>query len=321
MGALGTSSSHREGVGLLALFIIVTCAVLLAQDSGLLRVTIVMPDTDEFYRNDTVGHRSYVELDTMTFTITMTNGSTMPVAVDQAKLREAYTVRVRTDFDIPVALRWVRYRAFDPDTPLPVSEDAAVRIQPREAGTWTVVVQRLDRLPFTWGEYTVSLTVGSLRQVVSTPNGGIWGGRLMDNGTYRRLVSVKAPTRPAETARRHAIASSQAYRRGDYETALQSMIQAAAADPSLEENVASIYLAAGRYEEAVAGFERAAARRGLHGPLTLELAQAYVGIGDEIKASQVLIKGGVPQDAVGGELDRMRKRVSDRALELQQQPR
>ncbi len=299
----------------LTVFMIATSA---SGQEGLLRIGIDMPDTDEFYRDLTAGHRSYVELNSVHFVISMVNESSVPVAVDQARLRQVITARVATSADVPVSLRWLRFQAFTPDTPLPRSENGTAVIEAREAATWTVSITRDDGLPFTWGEYLVLLNVGSLRNAVSTPDGGTWGGRVMEGGAYKRLVSIKPPATSAETGRRWGIAAGAARQRGDNEAALDAMARAADADPSLRDNLAPLYLATGRYKEAIASYERIAARDGLRDLTAKFLAQAYIGVGENGKAMQALEKGRVPPEEVANEFARMRQRVSDRELELRQ---
>jgi len=95
------------------------------------------------------------------------------------------------------------------------------------------------------------------------------------------------------------------------------MLLAAAADPSLQDNLALLYLITGRYKEAIAGFERIAARRGLQDPAVHGLlAQAYLGVGDEANARRVLSMAGLPSSAQTAELDRARQRVRERAKEI-----
>ena len=142
---------------------------------------------------------------------------------------------------------------------------------------------------------------------------------MTEGGAYQRIVSVKAPTTTAETARRWGIAATAARERGDNEAALQALRRAADADPSLTDNLAVLYLATGRYKEAAAGYERIVARRGLNQDdlATKFLAQAYVGLGDERKASEVLLKGGVPPGSMAEELTKLRDRVIERRREIQ----
>jgi tetratricopeptide (TPR) repeat protein len=303
---------------LVATLMVATSAPVGAQDSGLLRTTIGMPDTDEFFAANMTGHRSYVELDALVFTILTTNQSTAPLVVDQVKLREAYTALVRGQEAIPVRVRWSdEIQTYDSNDPVPTSELEQILIEPRNFVRWTLMLERVDGQPFTWGEYVVFLNVGNLRPAVKTLDGGTWGGRLPTAGIYERIVSVKAPRSPAETARLHGIAAGRAFERGDYEAQLQSMLLAAAADPSLTDNLALVYLATGRYKEAISGFERIAARRGLTDPAVHRLlAQAYLGVGDEANARRVLSMAGLPSSAQTAELESARQRVRERAKEL-----
>jgi hypothetical protein len=129
-----------------------------AQGTGLLSTTIGMPDTDEFFAANMTGHRSYVELDALVFTILAVNESTAPLVVDQVKLREAYTALVRGQEEIPVRVRWRdELQTFDSNDPVPTSELEQLLIEPRKFVRWTLALERVDGQPFTWGEYVVFL--------------------------------------------------------------------------------------------------------------------------------------------------------------------
>ena len=308
-------ASSRLAFGLL-LSLLATSEMLQAQDRGLLRTAVEMPDTDEFVRNQVPGHRSYVELDAIRFTIEMGNESMVPLVVDQVKLHDAYAVHVGGDAPIAADLRWIAIQGFEADRPAPLVDQEPVLIKPQEFVKWTVAIHRADGKPFTWGDYPVSLELGDVRRAVSTLDGRIWDGRLMEKTVYERLVSVKAPRTSGETARRHSIAAMQARARGDTEAGLQAMILAAAADPSLELNVIPWYVRAGRYQEAIAKTEERIARGLYYDRSALDLlAYAYVAVGEYNKATGTLQRAGVPQADVADALSRVRQRVADRVVE------
>ena len=301
----------------LVLIVLSTAVPCSAQDdAGLLRTSILMPDSDEFYRNNTTGHRSYVELDAIQFTISTTNESKAAVIVDEAKFHEAFTVRAGANTPVAVTLEWITIRRFGSEGPEATSGQDAVRINPNEMLTWNVAIRRLDGQRFTWGEYSVSFTVGELRRALSMPNAAIWPGRLTE-GTYERLVSIKAPTTPTETVRRWAIAAGSASLRGDYESALQAWTRASAIDPeSARSRLPRLYVLTGRYKEAVSAYEEKEARTGLSTVELGGLAEAYIGVGAEAKAFDTLLQTGASQQSVADEIATIRKRLSDRALEL-----
>ena len=320
MGARSRVGSTRwQPVSLVALVVLMASHAV-AQDAGLLSLTIQMPHTDGLTRPDLQQeHRSYVELDALRFSILATNESAMPLVVDQAKLRQTLTASLGNEVGTPVDVRWLDdIQSYGVDQPVIAPVSVPVLIKPGEFARWTVVIRQPGGQPFTWGEFPLKLTVGSLRPAISTPDGGRWNGRLTEPGTYRRLVVVRAPTTPAETARRWSIAANEARERGDDEAALQAGLRAAGADPSLQDSLALLYLATGRYKEAAASYERVVARRGGQDDLAAKLlAQAYVGLGDERKASEVLLKSGVPAGDMAQELTKLRDRVIERRREIQ----
>ena len=140
--------------------------------------------------------RSFVELDAVRYEVALSNDSTVAFEIDQARLRQVFTVRVGTNGEIPVTVRWLDPVGDVTRVPVSRSTPESVRIEPGKSASWTMVIQRADGLKFTWGDYRVMLTMANLRPVVSTPGGGTWGGRVADRGLWLRVVSVKAPETP-----------------------------------------------------------------------------------------------------------------------------
>lgn len=140
--------------------------------------------------------RSFVELDAVRYEVALSNDSTVAFEIDQARLRQVFTVRVGINGEIPVTVRWLDPVGDFTHVPVSRSTPESVQIEPGKSATWTMVIQRADGLKFTWGDYRVMLTMANLRPVVSTPGGGTWGGRVADRGLWLRVVSVKAPETP-----------------------------------------------------------------------------------------------------------------------------
>jgi hypothetical protein len=136
--------------------------------------------------------RSFVELDALRYEVALSNDSTVAFVIDQARLREAFTVRVGTNGEIPVSVRWLDPVGSFTKVPVSLSTPDSVQIEPGMSATWTMVIQRADGQRFTWGDYRVMLTMSNLRPVVSSAGGGTWGGRVSDRGLWLRIVSVKA---------------------------------------------------------------------------------------------------------------------------------
>jgi len=139
--------------------------------------------------------RSFVELDVLRYEVTLSNPSTVAFVIDQARLRDAFMVRIGNG-EMPVIVRWLDPVGDFTRVPVSRSTPESVQIEAGMSVTWTMVVQRADGLKFSWGDYRVMLTMSNLRPVVSTPGGGTWGGRVADRGLWLRDVSVKAPERP-----------------------------------------------------------------------------------------------------------------------------
>ena len=136
--------------------------------------------------------RSSVELDALRYQVALSNESTVAFVVDQARLREVFTVRVNNG-EIPVTVRWLDPVGDFTRVPVSRSTPESVQIEPGKSATWTMVVQRAGGLTFTRGDYRVMVVMANLRPVVSSPGGGTWGGRVADRGLWLRLVSVTPP--------------------------------------------------------------------------------------------------------------------------------
>ncbi len=135
--------------------------------------------------------RSFVELDAIRYEVSLTNNSTVPLVIDQARLRDVFSARL-VDAAIPVNVRWLDPLGSFTKVPVSLSTPDSVQIDPRMTATWTMVIQRADGQKFTWGDHRVMVTMGNLRPVVSSPGGGTWGGRVADRGLWLRVVSVQA---------------------------------------------------------------------------------------------------------------------------------
>jgi hypothetical protein len=77
-----------------------------------------------------------------------------------------------------------------------------------------------------------------------------------------------------------------------------------------------LYILTGRYKEAVSAYEEKEARTGLSTVELSGLAEAYIGVGAEAKAFDTLLQTGASQQSVADEIATIRKRLSDRALEI-----
>jgi hypothetical protein len=137
--------------------------------------------------------RSFVELDAIRYDVALSNDSTVAFVIDQARLRQAFTVRLGKSGEIPVTVQWAGPVGDFTKVPTTLSTPEHVEIEAGRTATWTMVIRRADGQTFTWGDYPVIMTMTNLRPVVSSPGGGTWGGRTAESGLWLRLVSVKAP--------------------------------------------------------------------------------------------------------------------------------
>ena len=135
--------------------------------------------------------RSFVELDAIRYEVALSNDSTVPFVIDEARLRQAFTVRVGKNGEIPINVRWLGPAGAFAKVPVTRSTPESVLIDTGKTATWTMVIQRAEGQKFTWGDYPVIMTMTNLRPVVSTPGGGTWGGRTAESGLWLRLVSVR----------------------------------------------------------------------------------------------------------------------------------
>ena len=136
--------------------------------------------------------RSLVELDAIRYGVTLSNTSTVAFEIDQARLRQAFTLQVGENGQIPVDVRWLGPTGAFTSVPVTLSTPESVQIDPGNSATWTMVIQRADGQRFTWGDYRIRVMMTSLRPVVSTPGGGTWGGRVAESGLWMRVVSVRS---------------------------------------------------------------------------------------------------------------------------------
>lgn len=136
--------------------------------------------------------RVSAELDALRYEVSLANDSTVAFVIDQAKFRGVFTVRIVPTGEVPVRVRWLDPTGSFTKVPASLSTPDSVQIEPGKSATWTMIVQRVDGLRFTWGDYRVMLIMGDLRPVVSSSGGGTWGGVVSDRGLWLRVVSVKA---------------------------------------------------------------------------------------------------------------------------------
>ena len=135
--------------------------------------------------------RSFVELDALRYDVALANDSTVAFVIDQARLRQAFTVKLGKNGEIPVTVQWLGPTGDFTKVPMSLSTPDHVEIDAGKTATWTMVIRRADGQRFTWGDYPVIMTMAHLRPVVSTPGGGTWGGRVAESGLWLRVVTVQ----------------------------------------------------------------------------------------------------------------------------------
>jgi hypothetical protein len=295
-------------------------------DPGLLAERIAVADSDEYaaapprsLRGVTaplLAYRLYDAPAALEFVFEATNDSPNPIVVDQRRLRDGISLVFSDDArQLPVIVQWVNeVLEFGLDNPTATSEGLPIGIQAREMAQWRFTVSRADGQPFEFGNYIVKLRV-DVKDAVRGADGGEWRGRHTAQGEGHIVISIQPPISTAERVSRQALIASRAHRLHDINAELAAWTRAAAEDPgnrSLDSKIALLYLVMGRYPEAARAWEAIAARVGYRSEVADSLATAYLGIGDEARARQVLRQSGKDEASLTASVGELRKRLHGR---------
>jgi tetratricopeptide (TPR) repeat protein len=261
-------------------------------------------------------YRLFDSTDVLRIRILIFNNSSSSMWVSHAALAESMNVELRADGreEVPTSNSW------DPSVQLSAPSGAVavpgqdILLAGGAGAVWILRLRRTNGEPFASGDYWLSIATrpeGAFR----TPDG--------------RLVRVTAPlatdltvrlqqaATPAELALMYRTGAMAALRAGDQVAAQTGFEQALAVDQNDDlsrQSMAGIYMGQGRYKEASELLEVVLQRAspGDRNLLLQPLALAYVGMGDEQRASAVLKSAGFSEPRVAAMVDDFRSRTRKR---------
>jgi tetratricopeptide (TPR) repeat protein len=255
----------------------------------------------------------YAEADALRLRFTVQNDSMQPVQVSASGLRAAFSAQVAElgADEIPVAVRWPDEVYLYGDTvPTRLDWSQSVQLDPGTFAAWIALVGRADGRPFAaGGVYRIKFRflgfATILRGVDERPL-----SVSAEDPASNVTIAVWPPTTAQERSQMYRLSAGEAYDRGDLETALrgyQDAARADATDTSARARMAVIYSRTRRYQEAVDIYERLLADGGNLQSLARLLAAAHLGLGDSVKASDVLRRAGYTEPGIARELGVLRK--------------
>jgi predicted Zn-dependent protease len=225
----------------------------------------------------------------------MSNESGMDLAIDYPRLPGRVRFSVTGVQDIPVVATW------------------PANAGPNQVG-WTIVLTRKDGQAFTAGEYKIDISMTAAYELMRTPSGKALRG--IEHQSAGLFVLIKEPTNAREKSAAYRLLGKRKLA-ADASEGLRFLVLATQADPTdlgALIDLAHAYVKTGRCREAIPIFERGVQRlkdrrAGQHNTLPYSLAHAYVCVGNEQRAAQVLREGGVSEESLKDTIARFRKTV------------
>jgi hypothetical protein len=180
---------------------------------------------------------------------------------------------------------------------------------------WIVAATQPDGRPFAPGRYRFELEQHDIRSAIVTAQGGPLpdeGLRPWSGVTRGHLeLRITAPSTPAEVAAMYVQRGVVAFDRTQFEEAATLYRQAVDVHPADAGGALHLlggtYLKMGRYAEAIPVLQRLP----IQGQKLVQayLAEAYVGVGNEAEAMNLLRRNGWPEADVAARIDDLRARV------------
>jgi hypothetical protein len=234
-------------------------------------------------------HRLYDAPRELGVSLAMSNDSGAELEVDYQRLQERVRVSVIGDREIPVIAAW----------PLGAGS----------ARAWTITLTRKDGQPFAVGRYKIDVSIAAAYEVMRAP-----GGKRL-RGVEHQSVGAFVVIQPPANARERAAAYRLLGKRKvveDPAEGLRLFVLAAEADPTDRGALVDLgraYVQTRRCRDAIRVFERALRPLDGHSVVPDALAHAYVCVGDEKRAAQVLRESGRSEERITDSLERFRKTV------------
>jgi len=270
---------------------------LLAQARDEVSLSIGIADADELPAPPARASRMYAEPRQFRLPVGIANRSASKgaVFVDLDGIRRTFGLLIQREMEIPITIQWLDEVMLNAEPMTLPLESSWVRLEPGQYLGRTVVVERVDGRPFDSGQYYLTGGFQKVRNALRNVDGTAYQGQVSEPlGQWSLLVRL--PTSTAERVRMHESAGSAALARRDLARALAEYTQLLQIEPAnvgAQLAMGSISLQAGRYREAIEWWERVAPRLPSGSNHAVNLAMAYVGAGQDYKATEVLRAAGL----------------------------
>ena len=243
----------------------------------------------------------------VTVLLTMLNESRTDLSFDDARLQERVRFSITGNRDIPVNATWP-----------PIQESGKSQLgfesTTKRSILWKVALSRKDGQQFTTGHYRLNLSVTSAHEVVRTPDAKPLRG--VAGQAVEVFLVIEPPTNARERAAAYRLLGKKTLGENTPE-GLRLLVLATQADPTdlrVLIELGNAYIQTGRCRDAIPVLERAL---GLERQLTsarrsgvyTRLAYAYVCVGDEVRAEQVLREGGGSKVGITKTIEQYRETV------------
>jgi hypothetical protein len=222
--------------------------------------------------------------------LAMSSDSGTELEVDYQRLQERVRVSVTGDREIPSVATWP-------------SGTGSTRRQ------WTITLTRKDGQPFAVGRYKINVSVAAAYEVMRAPDGKRLRG--VEHQSVDAFVVIQPPANAQERAAAYRLLGKRKLVEDPAE-GLRLFVLATEADPTDRGAMLDLgraYVQTRRCRDAIPVFERALRPLHAHSVIPDALAHAYVCVGDEKRAAQVLREIGRSEEHITDTIERYRKTV------------
>jgi hypothetical protein len=156
----------------------------------------------------------------------------------------------------------------------------------------------------------VGLDAEDLPEIASAP--GLWSGKPVALASRLRIVDPQTPVERVAAHRQAARVALRSNQLVEAERQYRAALDIDADNAGTLIDLGGLYLRLAKYREAAGCLERVPLVGGDGGFVHLLLAQAYIGLGDDGRAVQVLTRAGLPNSMIATELERLKNAVARR---------
>jgi tetratricopeptide (TPR) repeat protein len=297
---------HRLSAPTIAtLVIIVVCGAFLgaqpqsALRAGSLRWYASIADADQL--PEARSFRVYGTPDQLTVALVIANETTRPIAVNQEMFSHQVRFSVVGTSAVPIAVTWLPEAWWVAGAlgPTPVLPDERFEVGASRTVEWRVAIRPTQADRFAGGQYLVKIELSDEMAARSTTHG------------TQLAVTTGLARSDDERAAEYLFLGRRALKDGRLLEARDYLQRARTANPATSValfELAVAHLQLREYREAIATFEQLHPVRE-QSSIPGYLAEAYVGLGDDGRATQVLRRAGMSSRDIVSELDRLRRRV------------